>query len=49
METVTRYDVIVIGGGVVGSLTARELTRLGARVLVLEAKSDVASGTTAAN
>lgn len=49
METVTRYDVIVIGGGVVGSLTARELTRLGARVLVLEAKSDVAAGTTAAN
>ena len=49
METLARYDVIVIGGGVVGSLTARELTRLGARVLVLEAKSDVASGTTAAN
>ena len=48
-ETKALYDVIVIGGGVVGSLTARELTRLGARVLVLEAKSDVAAGTTAAN
>ena len=49
MNSVTRYDVIVVGGGVVGSLTARELTRLGARVCVLEAKSDVAAGTTAAN
>ena len=49
MNSVTRYDAIVVGGGVVGCLTARELTRLGARVLVLEAKSDVAAGTTAAN
>jgi len=49
MYTITQYDAIVVGGGVIGCLCARELTRLGARVLVLEAKSDVAAGTTAAN
>ena len=48
-DSVTRTDVIVVGGGGVGCLAARELTKLGARVLVLEAKSDVAAGTTAAN
>ena len=48
-DSVTRTDVIVVGGGVVGCLAARELTKLGARVLVLEAKSDVAAATTAAN
>ncbi|MBQ2712253.1 MAG: NAD(P)/FAD-dependent oxidoreductase [Clostridia bacterium] len=43
------FDVAVIGAGVVGSLIARELTRQGASVVVLEAKSDVAMGATSAN
>lgn len=32
-----RYDVIVVGGGMAGSLVARQLGALGRRVLVLEA------------
>ena len=32
-----RYDVIVVGGGVAGSLVARHLGDQGRRVLVLEA------------
>ena len=49
MREIDRYDVIVVGGGVVGCLAARALSRYQAKVLVLEAASDVASGTTAAN
>lgn len=43
------YDVIVIGAGVVGSATARELARFDLRVLVLEAGLDLACGATRAN
>lgn len=42
-------DVIVIGAGVVGCATARELTRWNVNVLVLEAGSDVAEGASKAN
>ncbi len=45
----TEYDVIVIGAGVVGCLTARELSRYAIRTLVLEAGSDVAEGASKAN
>jgi glycerol-3-phosphate dehydrogenase len=43
------YDVIVIGGGVVGCLTARALSRYQLRVLLLERGADVCSGTSKAN
>lgn len=43
------YDVIVVGAGVVGALTARELARYDLRVLVLEAGDDAAAGVTKAN
>lgn len=33
----TEYDVVVVGAGVAGALTAKHLTRAGLRVLVLEA------------
>ncbi|NPV07320.1 MAG: NAD(P)/FAD-dependent oxidoreductase [Anaerolineae bacterium] len=49
LTDVKRYDVIVVGAGVVGALCARELTRYGARVLVLEKGSDVCSGASKAN
>lgn len=44
-----RYDVIIIGAGVVGALCARELARYDLRVLVLEKGSDVCSGASKAN
>ena len=43
------YDVIVIGAGVVGCLTARELSRYSLRALVVEAGGDVAEGASKAN
>lgn len=44
-----RYDVAIIGGGVVGCAMARELTRYQCNVLLLEKECDVAFGTTKAN
>ncbi len=43
------YDIIVIGGGVIGCLAARELSRYQLKIAVVEAGSDVASGATKAN
>jgi len=51
METiqVNSYDVAVIGAGVAGCCTARELARRNARTVVLEAGNDIACGATRAN
>ena len=43
------YDVIIVGGGVVGCFIARALSRYKLRVLLLERESDVCSGTSKAN
>ncbi|MDR0856330.1 MAG: FAD-dependent oxidoreductase [Clostridiales bacterium] len=43
------YDVAIIGGGVVGSLIARELSRLKLEICVLEAQADCAMGASGAN
>lgn len=43
------YDVIIIGGGVVGCGTARELMRRRARVLLLEKTNDICNGQSKAN
>ncbi len=43
------YDVIVIGAGVVGAATARELSRRQGRFLVVEKALDVCEGTSKAN
>ncbi len=43
------YDVAIIGAGVVGTLTARALSRYNLRCIVLEKENDVAMGTTKAN
>lgn len=43
------YDVIIIGAGVSGAATARELSRYKVRVCVLEKEEDVCSGTSKAN
>ena len=44
-----KFDVIVIGAGVVGALVAREMTRYTKSVAVLEKESDVAMGASSAN
>lgn len=43
------YDVLVIGAGVVGTAIARELAHRGLRIGLLDAGSDVGSGTSKAN
>ncbi|MDR1465321.1 MAG: NAD(P)/FAD-dependent oxidoreductase [Oscillospiraceae bacterium] len=44
-----RYDVAVIGAGVVGTLIARALSRTTLRVVLLERMHDVSQGTSKAN
>ncbi|BAL81565.1 NAD(P)/FAD-dependent oxidoreductase [Caldisericum exile] len=44
-----KFDVIVIGAGVVGAMIARTLSRYELNVAVIEKESDVCMGTTAAN
>ena len=43
------FDVAIIGAGVVGALTARELTRYNLSVCLLEKENDVAMGASKAN
>lgn len=43
------YDVVVIGGGVVGCAMVRRFTLEGARVLLLEKSSDILSGASKGN
>jgi glycerol-3-phosphate dehydrogenase len=43
------YDVIIIGGGVVGSSVARELSRYNVKICVLEKEADVCCGNSGRN
>jgi len=43
------YDVIIIGGGVVGCMTARALSRFDIRVLLIEKNADIGMGASCAN
>ena len=43
------YDVLVIGGGVIGCAIARELSRRSGRICVVERNEDVCTGTSKAN
>ncbi|WP_139653445.1 FAD-dependent oxidoreductase [Raoultibacter phocaeensis] len=43
------YDVVVIGAGIAGACTARELARFDLSIAVLEEGTDIASGATRAN
>jgi len=45
----SQYDVIIIGAGVVGCMTARRLSRYRLKILLIEKSSDVCTGATAAN
>lgn len=44
-----RYDAVVIGGGILGCMTARNLRRYDISVLLLEKEDDVCRGITRAN
>ncbi len=44
-----KYDVVVIGSGVIGCAVARELSRYQLKICVLEKEEDVCSGTSKAN
>ena len=43
------YDVVIIGAGIVGAMTARLLSKFSLSVCVLEKDNDVAMGATKAN
>jgi len=43
------YDVIIIGGGIVGTATARTLSRYKLKTLLIEREADIAVGATKAN
>ena len=44
-----RYDVAIIGAGVIGAMAARELSRYNLTVCLLEKENDVATGASRAN
>lgn len=44
-----KYDVVIIGAGILGCLTARELARHKLDILVLDKESDIGEGATKAN
>ena len=43
------YDILIIGGGVVGTAVARELSKYDLSIALFEKETDVASGTSKAN
>lgn len=43
------YDIAVIGAGVIGGMTARELAKYNLKICILEKENDVAMGATKAN
>ena len=43
------FDVIIIGGGVVGCMTARALSRYQLKILLIEKESDIGMGASCAN
>lgn len=44
-----KYDVIIIGGGVVGCMVARFLSRYNLKILLIEKEVDIGMGTSSAN
>jgi glycerol-3-phosphate dehydrogenase len=44
-----KYDVIIVGGGIVGCMTARFLSRYQLDILLIEKTSDVGTGASSAN
>lgn len=44
-----KFEVAIVGGGVIGTAIARELSRYQLRVILLEKEADVAGGASKAN
>lgn len=44
-----RYDIVIVGGGIVGCAIARQLARYDLAIAVVEAANDIACGSTKAN
>ena len=44
-----KYDVVIIGAGVIGALCARQLSKFNLKTIVLDKNSDVGAETSAAN
>lgn len=44
-----KYDVLIIGGGVIGGMLARELSKYQLQVCILEKENDIACGASRAN
>ena len=45
----TNYDFVIIGAGIIGTITARELSKYNVKILILEKENDVSMGATKAN
>ena len=45
----TKYDVAIIGGGVIGTAIGRELSRYRLRVAIFEKESELAFGVSKSN
>ena len=43
------YDIVIIGGGVIGCMTARALSRYDLKILLIEKESDIGMGASSAN
>ncbi len=48
-DNIGEYDIVIVGGGVIGAAIARELSKYEISICLLEKDSDVASGTSKAN
>ncbi|MBP3748529.1 MAG: FAD-dependent oxidoreductase, partial [Ruminobacter sp.] len=49
MQFFRQTDVVVIGGGIVGTAILRELSKYELKCLLVEKEPDIAAGTTKAN
>ncbi len=49
MQNGTKADIVIIGGGIVGTAIARELSKYQLDVILIEKQPDIAVGTTKAN